>query len=363
MSARRGWLGLVAFAAIVVAVLVVWRLERSGAGGEEEKVVTEVPVRVGALTRATLQRFVETFGTVEASPAETGRPAAGARVASPVTGTVAAVLCAEGQRVARGAELIRLDTRVADAQVARAKKAAAFAELTLARQEKMLASEATSQRAQQDAEQQLAAARSELAAAEAERGLLSIAAPLAGTVLKVNVRPGEAVDPSVTLVELADFGRLVVASGVPSAQAALVKVGQSVQLSTGGASGDAPAVAGTVVFVGSGIDARTDTVPVRVAVPAGVTLVPGAFFDLRIAVETRRDCLAAPEDAVVRSPEGGNTVAVVDGDRAVLTPVQAGVRDKGLVEVTGQGLREGTPIVVEGAYGLPKETKIRPMGK
>ena len=361
MKGQRGWLGLVALVALVLVVLAVWRLERSRSA-EEEQVVTEVPVRVAALTRATLQRFVETFGAVEPAPAATGHPAAGARVASPVTGTVAAVNCVEGQRVARGTELVRLDTRVADAQVAKAKRAVAFAELTLARQKKMLASEATSQRALEEAEQQLAAARSDLAAAEADRALLVITAPLAGTVVRLNVRPGEAVDPSMALVELAELDRLVASAGVRSGDAGLVKLGQAVQLSGASAEGDAPAIAGTVVFVGSQIDARTDTVPVRVAVPAASGLLPGAFLDLRIAVETRRDCLAAPEDAVVRDEEGRSAVAVVQGDTAVLTPVKAGVRDKGLVEVEGNGLKEGTRIVVEGAYGLPKETKVKVVG-
>jgi membrane fusion protein (multidrug efflux system) len=359
MSGRRGWLGLVALAVLVFAVLILWRLAGTRPA-EEEEITPEVPVQVGTLTRTTLQRVVETFGTVEPAPAEAGHPAAVARVAAPVTGTVASVRCVEGQRVERGAELVRLDTRVADAQVARATKAVEFAELTLARQREMVASEATSKRALQEAEQQLAAARGELAAAQADRALLVLTAPLAGTVLKVNVAPGQAVDPSVALVELADLGRLVVSAGVRSGDAPSVKVGQAVELSSAGA-GSTP-LAGTVVFVGPQVDPRTDTVPVRVSVPPGSRLAPGAFCDLGIVVETRRDCLAVPDDALVRDEAGHPAIAVVEGDTARLTPVQAGVRDRGLVEVTGEGLTEKTRIVVEGAYGLPKETKIKVTG-
>ncbi len=365
MSKRRGWLGLVALAVLVIAALAVWRLERTS-GEEEEQVASEVPVRVGALARATLQRFVETYGTVEPAPVEAGRQAAAGRLASQVTGTVAAVSCVEGQRVARGAELLRLDSRVADAQVARARSAVTFAEETLARQRKMAASDATSPRAQQDAEQGLASARGELAAAEAERALLRITAPLAGTVVKVNVRPGEAVDPGVVLVEMADLARLVVSAGIRSSEAGLVKVGQSVELSRGRAEGDQAAgagpVAGTVDFVGSEIDPKTDTVSARIAVPASAKFLPGTFLGVRIAVETRRDCLAAPEDAVVRDAEGGAEIAVVQDDTAVLTHVKTGVRERGLVEVEGEGLKEGTPIVVEGAYGLPDRTRIKVTG-
>jgi RND family efflux transporter MFP subunit len=366
MSGKRGWIGLVVLAVAVLGGLVVWRIARRAEAPGQEGVVSEVPVRVGTLGRATLRRFVETFGTVEAAPAEPGRPAAGARVAAAVTGTVVAVTCAEGQRVARGDELVRLDTRVADAQVARARKAVGFAELTVERQKTMAAQDATSRREQQDAEAQLAAAKGELAAAVAEQALLHIRAPLSGTVVRVNTRPGEAVDPSTVLVEVVDLGRLVVAAGVRQEDADLVKAGQSVELSSGheGASrrGAKAPVTGTVDYVSSAVDPTNGTFRVRVVVPAGAGLAPGQVADVRIVVETRKDCLAVPADALVRDEAGNSEIAVVEGDRAVLTPVKVGVRENGMVEVEGVGLKEGMTIVTEGAYGMPKETKIKVLG-
>jgi len=361
---RGPWGRLVLVVTLVVAgvALVLWRFGRAGGSAKEEveeQVATEVPVRVAALTRTTLQSFVEAFGTVEPAPAEADRPAAGARLSSPVTGVVASVLCAEGQLVESGKQLIRLDTRLTNARVANAEKATAFAEQTLARQKSMFASGATSQRALQDAEQQLAAARGELAAALAERASLFIEAPLSGTVLKVNVTAGAAVSPSDVLVELADLDRLVVSAGIPGEGGGLVKPGQAARLT---ARDNGRPLAGNVVFVGSRIDDRSDTVPVRIALPTGSGLLPGAFVDLRIVVVTRRDCLAAPRDAIVRDPEGRTAVAVVEGDMAVLKPVTTGVRDRGLVEVAGEGLTEGTSVVVEGAYGLPAKTRIKVVG-
>ena len=108
------------------------------------------------------------------------RPAASARVAPFVPGVVTQVKCVEGQRVEKGAVLFQLDTRAADVAVD-------FAEKTLERQRKLVQIESTSQKALQEAEQQLAAAR-------AQRALLQVQAPLAGTVVRVNVKPGEAVD-------------------------------------------------------------------------------------------------------------------------------------------------------------------------
>jgi hypothetical protein len=39
--------------------------------------------------------------------------------------------------------------------------------------------------------------------------------------------------------------------------------------------------------------------------------------------------------------------------------VKTGLRDGTLVEIEGEGLREGQSVVTAGAYGLPKETKVR----
>ncbi len=367
MKRRRGWIGLVVMAAAVVVIIAVWRAARTSSVSEGDAVESVVPVRVGAVGRVTLRRYVETIGTVAAEPPHDGKPGGGARVSAPVAGLVTAVSCTEGQRVAKGKVLVRLDTRVADLRVARASAAVSYAEVELARQRTMASSDATSQKAMQAAMQQLAAARSDLATARAERELLIVRAPLAGTVVRLLVRPGDTVDPTVALAEIVDLARLVVIGGVPAAEAALLKVGQPVELSThtsvAFSAGSGRDLAGTLEFVGDQVDPRDGTLPVRIALTAGSGLRPGTMLDARIAVETRQDCLAVPVDALVTGMDGKAAVAVVEGDKAVMTAVRAGVRDRGLVEIEGAGLKEGTPVVVEGAYGLPQETRIRVIGQ
>jgi len=338
------------------------------------------------VTRVTLHARVDTYGTVEAEPATADKPAASARVASPSAGIVMEASVSEGQRVKKGAVLFRLDTRVADAAVAKAgqtvekarpaiekaKQGLKFAELNLDRQQRLVKVEGTSQKLLQDAEAQVAAARAELALANAElaaanaelataetqRALLTVAAPFTGTLTHVHVRPGEAVELNTVLAELVDLDRLVVSANVPGTELAAVKTGQKAEV----LSGDMKA-AGSVVFISPEMDAKTGTALVRVSVPADAGLRPGQFVRLRIVTEERAGRLAVPREAVYTDHDGQSIISIVEGDVAKQKAVKAGLRDGDLVEVEGDGVTEGATVVTLGSYALPKETKVRVLVK
>ncbi len=354
MTKRQVTTGLIVLAvAVVAAVLLIKGLGPKG-GGEEEAVVTDVGVHVGKVVRATLHRYVTAYGTVEPEPPGGGRAAAGAVISAPIGGILAEIACTEGRAVAQGALLFRLDTRLAEVDVAKAAKALESAEQTYERQKKLLAAEGTSQKSYQQAERELNTAKSELAAAKTELSLLEIRAPLAGTVVRIAARLGQAVEPNAVLAEVIALDRLVVTAQVPSREAVPLKPGQTVEWSDGGAP------AGTLEVVGKDIDPKTDTVLVRASLPAGAGFRPGEFLKIRIVSEERRDVLAVPEAALTSDSVGGDagTIVLVEGDKAVRKTVKAGLRDGGLVEVEGDGLKEGLTIVTTDSYSITGETKI-----
>lgn len=352
MTKRQVVTGLIILAVAAAAVLVLIKGLGPKSAGEEEGVVTDVAVHVGKIVRATLHRYVTAYGTVEPEPPGEGGAAAGAYLSAPVGGILTDIRCAEGRPVERGAVLFRLDTRLAEVAVAKAEKALAFAERTYERQKKLLAAEGTSEKAFQEAELQLMTAQNDLAAAKTELSLLEIKAPLTGTVVRINARLGQSVEPNAVLAEVIALDRLVVTARVPSREAGGLRPGQPVDLGA-----DNPA-AGKLAVVGKDIDPSTDSVLVRVAVPAGAGFRPGQFLSIRIAVEERRDVLAVPEESVVPGPDGGTVLIMIEGDKAVPRPVKAGLRDGGLAQVEGEGLKEGQVIVTADAYNITGETKV-----
>jgi len=352
MTKRRLVIGSIGLAAAALAAIMLWKTLGPKPVEESEGAVPDVAVHVGKIVRTTLCRYVTAYGTVEPEPAMAGKPAAGGFLSSPVGGILAEVRCVEGQAVERGAVLFRLDMRVADVAVLKAKKQLEFAEQTFERQKKLLAADGTSQKNYQEAEQSVAVARGDLAAAQAELSLLEIKAPIAGTLVQVDARIGQPVETSTVLAEVIALDRLIVTARVPSREAVLLKAGNTVDL------GPDSAVPGTLTLVGKDIDPKTDTVLARISVPAGAGFKPGRFLGVRIVCEERRDCLAVPEESVVPGPEGGSVLMVIEGDKAFPKPVQAGLRDRGLAEVEGEGLKEGLIIVTTDAYNLAGETKV-----
>jgi len=316
----------------------------------------EVAVHVGAVTRATLHRYVQAYGKVEPEPAGPGTPPARAVIGAPAGGLLARIECSEGEKVRQGSTLFVLDSRAAEVAVATARTALAYADRTLGRQRELLEAGGTSQRALDEAEQQRDTAANELAAAETQLELLHITAPVNGTVVRIDAALGQPVEPNTVLAEVIDLDRLVVSIGVPSGEAPNVEPGQRVELAADSST------FGRVVFIGRDVDPATDTVVVRASIPPGSKWRPGQFLEFRIVTDEHPNCLVVPEASVITREGEGSWVMVVTGDTAIRKAVAVGLRENGQIEINGPDVIEGTVIVTEDAYGLPAQTRVRVVG-
>jgi RND family efflux transporter MFP subunit len=343
-----------ALAVVVLSGLAWVLLRRPASDGEVAGGDTLVAVRLGQIQRTTLRAYVTAYGVVEPEPAG-DRSAAGAQVTAAVPGVVAAVRCVEGRVVEKGAVLFQLDSRVADVAVSKAQQAVELAETTLQREQKLIQAEGTSQKRVVEAESALLAAQSDLAAARAQQSLLRVESPLAGTVTRVSVGPGQGVDPTTVLAEVVDLDRLVVDVGVPSAELVSIHPGAAAEVVVSGS----PPLQASVRTISPRVDPATGTAPVRVSLPAGSGLLPGQTARLRIVSDEHRDCLAAPVGSVVKDESGAAVVALVQDGVARQTRVTTGLHDGDWIEVEGEDLAAGMSVVTEGAFGLPAETRVR----
>ncbi len=332
MKSKAGTIGLFVFLCAVLGVYWLVTTHRADPSSRKKAAAapTLVSVQTGRIQCMTLHRYVTGYGTVAPAPATEARPAADAPLAAPISGVVAGVNVAEGETVKKGEVLMTLNS---------GSVTAAYAREEVARQQQLYAQHNTSLKMLQNAETQLT--------------LLQVASPLSGTVVSLNVKPGQAVDGKTVVAEVMDLKRLVVKTAVPEWEANQLRTGEAVQVLTH------PPVSARLSFVSPTVDAANGTITARAPLPANSGLRPGQYVALRIVTATSANCLAVPEKSVVTHENGKSVISVVEGKEAVQKPVETGFRENGWVAVRGSGLKAGDTVVTVGAYGLPDKTQIR----
>ena len=188
--------------------------------------------------------------------------------------------------------------------------------------------------------------------------LVTVVAPRSGVVLSRGVTVGTSVDPSTTLLTIADLSRVWVLAEIPEASMAFVQVGTPAQLDFP-ASGRAP-FTGKVDFVYPTLTERTRTLRVRLsAANSGGRLKPG-LYGTAAFTSTGAKVIMVPRDAVVDTGLQQH-VFVASGDRFEPRAVTVGVQLADRVEIRS-GIDEGEQIVAAGVFLLDSESRLRATG-
>jgi cobalt-zinc-cadmium efflux system membrane fusion protein len=296
----------------------------------------------------------------------TAPPDGAAEVGAPIGGIVRGILAKEGDRVAKDQRLAVLEAAEVARTVAdlgRAEARRTRAQRVLEQEEELMAGKATSER-------NLADARSELAAAEAEargaRTLLStfgaanggrivVKSPIAGTVVTRTVVLGKPVDAGARLFRIVNGEKLLVRADVPENDAADIHEGSEATLVWAARK---ESCKGTVDSRAPSVDPTTRTVPFRVRPnPDCPQLVEGGFVDVTLPrpTTTAPSLIALPRDAVVEM----DAVPVVfvatsrPGEfRAATVRIARLTSSTAYVE---DGVQPGQSVVVKGAILLKGE--------
>lgn len=325
-------------------------------------------------------------------------------VGSVLVGTVAQVLVEEGALVAPGQLLVRLVSAEAEAAVRNAEAALQLALINLRQLEQVRRPVAVEERVQAElqlrqarrdysrseelaqerfvsradlearkealdlaasrlrsAEQTLAAllptgteyqaaiagreqAEASLAAARARLDDTLIRAPLAATVIRREVDPGDVVQPGTPALELVSSGETLIETRIDERNLRLLQLGQPAL-----ASADAyprERFAATVSFIAPAVDVQRATVTVKLTVP-----MPPAY--LRADMTVSVDILVGRQERALTVPRGAvgdmNSMPwllVVRNGRAVRQEVELGLVGDQRVELKS-GVTAGEKVIVE----------------
>ncbi len=339
-----------------------------GRGGEAAPAATE-PISVGVenvviAERAELTSGPQISGSLEAEDQATVRAEIG--------GTVLQVMIEEGQRVNRGAQLLRIDAaaldasyRSAEAAVQSARAANEVARLNAERSSTLAAAGAIAQRDLETATNAVAATQAQLASAQAQLAAVreQVAnsrprAPISGVVSNRAVGAGDVVAPGAALVTIINPGSMRLEASVPSGELAQIEVGSPVEFAVSGYPGRT--FTGRIERISPAADPVTRQVPIFVSIPnPGGALVSGLFAEGRVQ-SVVHEGIVIPENALDTSGPAP-TVTRLRGGRAEQVAVQLGIRDAAaerIEVVTGiaagdtvlsgaaRGITGGTPVVV-----------------
>ena len=243
-------------------------------------------------------------------------------VRAAVSAQAVAVLAGEGDEVAAGQVLVRLDDSLVQSQLQQARAALDSQQVrqsqaaAAADRARALGDNAT-RSSLEDAELALAGAINETARLQAaleqvekQREQYVITAPIAGVVLSRGVDQGQLVDPQTQLFTIADTGDLVVETDVDELYSSRVSKGLKALLKPVGAT---VAQHGTVVFAAPTVDAATGGRAIKISFDDPVSLPVGLTVNANVIVEEVPEALSIPRAAIVTEGTQSHVMVIADG--------------------------------------------------
>ena len=297
------WAGAIVIAAVLASALYF-----------QPWVSEALPVAMEVVEPAPVTRVLAVNGRIAAQHS--------VDVRSLVSGSLSHILVTDGQAVRAGGELARIDASTQQAVVrqavagldaalvaqGQAAAALARAEALGANAPRVARDDAAS--AVETAAQEVARLTALVEQAQIQLGNFTIRAPMTGTVLALNVDPGQNVDPSTVLLTLADLSRLIVETNVDEAYATQIRVGMPAVLQL---SGDTALHDGRVSFVSQRVDAGTGGLAMKLAFEEAVTAPVGLTVTANIIVDRRDAAITAPRAAIRTVGDRTTAFVIVDG--------------------------------------------------
>jgi membrane fusion protein (multidrug efflux system) len=347
---------IAAGAALVLVIALVAAVAK-GLGGDAApdgaaqlaQSMPPMPVDVDVAREDAIVEAVRATGRIEAIQA--------IELRSDAEGRVAELLFREGEHVARGRALVRLDDAMLRAQADRARAERDLARQQLERVRRLRADNASSPADLERAEAAARSAEAAVALLELQIERSTVRAPFAGVVGQRFVSQGDWVTSATRLLTLQTVDPQRVVIEVPERHAVALRRGQTIDFTV--AAQPQRTFQATVDFVDPVVQETGRTIVVKAQAPNGSGLLrPGMFVEARLATATRENTVVVPEDAVQPLRTSNVVWAVVDG-KASRRVVQLGARAPGTIEVL-DGVRAGEMVVVGGLERMAEGMAVAP---
>ena len=315
-----------------------------GGGAAANGPVSVEVVKVGFVP---LPQTIAAVGSLRSDESVTLRPE--------VAGRIASINFTEGQRVTKGATLVRLDPAVNEAEVQQARANLQLAQSKYDRAVDLAKRNFISSQAKDEAENNLRVAQAAVQLAEAKLAKMDLRAPFSGIIGLRVVSVGDYVKEGADMVNLEAIDPLKVDFRVPEIYLGDVQVGQALNVSLDALPNRQ--FEGKVLAVNPLVDSAGRSIVIRAVVRnADTQLRPGMFARVALITREAKNALVIPEQAVVPQGEDQFVFKVVDG-KAQRVKVEVGLRRDSKVEVV-KGLQADDVVVTAGQLKLRDGVRV-----
>jgi RND family efflux transporter MFP subunit len=313
---------------------------------EEKKEEAAIPVEVADVKVGAIDAAYRGTATLEAEDEAT--------VNAKTSGVIQQVLAEEGQRVAAGQVLARMETERLKFEAARAKAEADKAQENYDRSTRVYDQKMISKEAYDQSRFTLEAARAAYNLAKLTLDESEIRAPIAGMVSARLIKTGNTITAGTPVFRVTRMDRLHAHIYVPERDIHKLAPGQRATITV-----DAwpdKEFKGSILRVNPVVDAQSGTVKVTVAMAPQAELKPGMFGRVEILYDRRETAVLVPKDAVL-TEDAAQSVFVVAQNKARRRPIKTGYADGDHYEVL-EGLKAGEQVVTTGQANLKDDGKV-----
>lgn len=320
--------------------------DRADADAPEEDVVA-VPVEVDRPVRGNIAAVYSGTAPIEAF--------AEADVIAKVGGEVREILVEEGDNVAKGQVMARLDgdrlRLELNESAANLRKLQRDYERNVDLKDKGLISSGDFDKIRYEMDALEAAYN----LARLELDYTQIRAPIDGVVSNRFIRIGNTIDVNEPAFRVTSFDPLVAYLHVPEREYRNIRPGQPAGIDIDALAGQR--IIADVTRVSPIVDPDTGTFKITIEIRDQERRIkPGMFARISIVYDQHIDVLQVPRSAVLED-DGEMSVFVVEGDRARRRPVSIGYSSSGMVEITN-GIDEGDDVITVGQIGLKDDAAV-----
>jgi len=327
------------------------QLAKSGAFAPPPTAVTTT-----VAAKSQWQPTLESIGTVTAIN--------GVTISTDLAGIVSKIAFESGSKVKAGDLLVQLNTDQEQAQLASAEAQQDWTQVTLTRNQGLLAKRTVSQSDYDSADAQFRQAKAAVEQYKAIIARKTLRAPFDGVVGIRQVNLGQYLNTGDSVVSLQSFDPIYVNFSLPQQDLSKLTVGQPIELNLD-AYGD-KVFSGKITAINSLVDQNSRNIQIQATLPnADTQLRPGMYARVKVLQPETQEVIAVPSSSIHYAPYG-DSVFIVTQMKSEDGKTYKGVKEqfvklgqsKGDLTAITSGVNPGDELVTSGVFRLKSGAPI-----